>query len=200
MSATTDTYIWLMTSLFILGVLLIPLGLSFLIIPEKLEEIGNKLNRWVNTEYFFAELNKPRFQERLIYRHHRVIGLLIIVSTAVCIYMMAFYSDITVILNKILQMTDSIFGQTMLATSYYILIGANIIAFIVGLILVIRPSVLKSIEKISNNWFETEQKLKVLDSTRELPESMFPGNPRIFGTIILIGAIYIIISTKDILL
>jgi hypothetical protein len=189
-----------MTSLFILGVLLIPLGLSFLIIPEKLEEIGNKLNRWIITEHFFEVLNKPRYQERLFYRHHRVIGVLVMVCAVVCIYMMTFYTDIINVLDKVLQLTDSVFGQTILGTSYYLLIGANAIAFIVGLILIIRPSALKDIEKISNSWFETEQKLKVLDNTRDLPESMFPGNPRIFGTIILIGAIYIIISTKDILL
>jgi hypothetical protein len=200
MSVTGETYIWLMSSLFVLGVLLIPLGLSFLFIPDKLSQIGNRLNRWINTEHFFDAINRPRYQERVIYRYHHLVGISVIVCTVICIYMMLFYTDVTQIIDKLLLMTDSVFAKTVLASLYYALVCANMLAFIVGLILVIRPSVLKRMEGISNRWFETEKKLKILDTTRELPESMFPGNPRIFGTMILIGAIYIIMSTMEILI
>ncbi len=59
---------------------------------------------------------------------------------------------------------------------------------------------IKVAEKKSNYWVETEEKLKVLDKTKDLPDTVLSGNPRIFGVLILIGAIYIIVNTKHILM
>ena len=200
MSGSSEIYSWLTSSLFVLGVLLIPLGFSFLFLSDKMERLGEKLNHWVSTEHIFDSLNKPRYQEQLVYRHHKIFGLTVVVLTSICIYMMCFYTDISLILEKLLLMAHTAFGKWLLESSYYILVGANVIAFIFGMIIFIRPSLLKTMEKKANHWVETEEKLKVLNKTKELPDTVFPGNPRIFGTLILIGAIYIIMNTKHILM
>jgi hypothetical protein len=200
MSATNELYIWFMTSLFVLGILLIPLGLSFLFLSEKMVQLGNKLNHWISTEHWFDALNRPRYQERLFYRYHHLFGASVMLLTALCIYMMLFYADVSLVLNKLSMMADTVFGKWLLETLYYVLIAANGLAFVFGAIIFIRPSVLKNLETKANHWVETEQKLDVLNSIRDLPETVLPGNPRIFGTLILIGAVYIIVNTKDIIM
>lgn len=200
MSASNEIYLWLISSLFILGVLLIPLGLCFLLLPKKMEQIGEKLNNWISTEHFFDNINKPIYQERLIYRNHKVFGILIVLITSICIYMMCFYTNISNITNALVLMADTAFGKWLLESLYYILIGANAIALFLGAVIFIRPSVLKTIEEKANRWVETEGKLKVLDQTKELPNTVLPGNPRVFGTLILVGAAYIIINTIHIVM
>jgi len=79
---------------------------------------------------------------------------------------------------------------------YYLLIGAMVLAFIFGVIMFIRPSALKTFERWSNYWVDTDAKLKVLDERKDLPDSILPGNPRIFGIFVIFGAIYIIWSTN----
>ena len=197
---TTETYLWLTSSLFILGVLLIPLGLSFLFFPEKMARIGDRLNNWISTEHIFDTLNKPRYQERLFYRYHHLFGSLVIVATLISIYMMYFYTDIESLLKSVALMAETTFGKWLLESLYYVLLCANILALVIGVIIFIRPSLIKTIEGKSNHWVETEEKLKVLDKTKDLPDTVLPGNPRIFGTLILIGAIYIIVNTKHILM
>jgi hypothetical protein len=200
MLVINEAYVWFMTSLFVLGVLLVPLGLSFLLIPEKMLRIGEKLNHWISTEHIFDSLNRPRFLERFVYRHHSIFGILVIAISTICIYMMLFYADISLIMYKLLLMVETEFSKWLLVSLYYILAGANVLAFMLGVIIVIRPSVLKTLEDKANHWFEAEEKLKVLDNTRDLPDSIFPGNPRIFGTLILIAALYILMNTKYILI
>lgn len=200
MFGSSEIYLWLTSSLFILGILFIPLGLSFLFLPEKMERLGDKLNQWVSTEHFFDSLNKPRYQEQLVYKYHKVFGLLVMIFTTISIYMMCFYTDVSLTMEKLLQIAHTAFGKWLLESSYYILVAANAMAFILGLIIFIRPSLLKRMEKKANHWVETEEKLKVLNKTKELPNTVLPGNPRIFGTLILISAIYIIMNTKHILM
>lgn len=198
--STTETYLWLTSSLLVLGILLIPLGLSFLFLPEKMTRIGERLNNWISTEHFFDSLNKPRYQERLVYRYHRLFGSFIIAASLISIYMLYFYTDVKPLMQKITLMAETAFGKWLLESLYYILLGANALAFVVGLIIFIRPSLLKTLEEKANSWIETEEKLKVLDRTKELPDTVLPGNPRIFGTLILIGALYIIVNTKHVLM
>lgn len=200
MSVANEIYIWTMTSLFVLGILLVPLGLSFLFFSEQITRIGNKLNRWISTEHWFEILNRPRYQERFIYRYHHFFGIVVMIITSICIYMMLFYTDVSIILNKMSLMADTVFGKWLLETLYYILIAANAMAFVIGAIIFIRPSVLKEIEAKANRWVETEEKLNLLNSIRDLPDTVLPGNPRIFGTLILIGAVYIIMNTKHIIM
>jgi len=197
---TIDTYLWLTSSLLVLGILLIPLGLSFLFLPEKMERIGERLNNWISTEHIFDSLNKPRYQERLFYRFHHLFGGLVIVFALISIYMLYFYTDIKPLIQNIVLMADTAFGKWLLESLYYILLGANILALVIGVIIFFRPSLMKEAEKKSNYWVETEEKLKVLDKTKDLPDTVLSGNPRIFGALILLGAIYIIVNTKHILM
>ncbi len=196
MSETKEIVDWVVSSLFVFGVFLVPLGLSFLLIPGKVLQFGEKLNAWVRTDHVFDFINKPRYQERFVYRYHLAFGTLVMLFSALCVYMLYFNTDVTVLLERLSQMMETEFGKWLIVSLYYILLAANIIAFVMGLVILIRPNVLKTLGDKANRWIDSEEKLKVLDSTRDLPQSVFPGNPRIFGILILMGAVYIIVSTK----
>ncbi len=196
MSQTNEIYSWLINSLFIFGVFLVPLGLFFLLTPEKALSITAKLNRWISTEHIFDALNQPRYQERLIYRHHKLFGVLVMVFTTICIYMMYFYTDHKLLLENLLILLDSHFSKWLAESLFHILTVANMLAFFIGMVIFIRPSLLKKIEDKANHWVDTDKNLKFLDSSRELPESVFLKHPRIFGIIIVLGGLYIVMNIE----
>ena len=76
-----------------------------------------------------------------------------------------------------------------------LLVILNSIAFIIGILVFLRPSLLKSVERWSNRWVETEDTLQGLDKVHDIPANILPGKPRLFGLFVLIGALYIIYST-----
>ena len=191
---------WLTTSLFCLGVVFIPVGLALILFPAQVLAWGNSVNRWISTTAFFGALDLSRDHERFYYKHHRFFGGLIIILAAVSIYMLAYYIGLDATVAGLQKLAVSAFGQWLLVNCYYILISLCGLALVAGLIILIRPSLLKSLETWGNRWIDTQAPLKRFDEVHEIPTNILPGKPRLFGCFVLIGAIYIVYVTGIIIL
>jgi hypothetical protein len=191
-----DFYIsWISASLFWLGVLIVMLGVSMIVIPKKIHSIAEKLNYWVSTENFFSEADKPRFVERYVYRNHLPIGLLIILGAAYCLYVFFIAKDFNELLSSLpIIASNNILSEWLYQSLFYFIACANVLCLIIGLIIFIRPSLLKRLENYSNHWVNHDNMFKKLDSTRSIPEHVLPGNMRLFGFIVMLGGIYIILT------
>lgn len=188
-------YEWIISSLFLLGVLLIPVGLSFLFIPDRIFLFANKVNKWISTDFFFYFINKPIYKERLFYRHHKIFGAVVIIVSVSCLYVLTFYSGIEVIIENIIKLSESDFSKWINVILYFILLILITLVLIFGIIMFIRPSMLKSFENWCNHWVDAETSLNLFNSKHDLPDKYLPGNPRLFGFLVLIAAIYIIWCT-----
>ena len=192
MNYSTEILSWAQEVLFVIGVFMVPVGLGFMLIPEKTTKLANKVNRWVATDVFFNKLNAPVYNDRFFYRHHRVFGALVVSTSLACLYMMIFYAGIDSTAEKLLTVAESEFEKWLFVTAYYLLIGAMFLSLLFGLIMFIRPSALKSFEAWGNHWVDTDDSLKTLDKNKELFDWVLPRNQRIFGFFVTVGAIYII--------
>ena len=186
---------WLLTSLFCLGILFIPVGLALIIIPDRMMEWGKSANRWVSTTDFFDALDKPRNHERFYYRQHHLLGAVITVLSVIIIYMLMFNTGFGLTAAGLDKLAASDFGKWLLQTAYYILIVLCVFTLIAGIIIFARPSLLKSIEEWGNRWVDTQKPLQRFDDVHDIPESIFPGKPRLFGGFVLVCALYIIFFT-----
>jgi len=184
---------WFFTSLFWLGVLMLAIGIIFLITPAWALSTSNKLNRWVSTKTLFDALDKPRYQERWMYRHHFISGIIIVLTACYVFYVFLIAIGMDAMVVKLTAFADSEFNKWLYEQVFYIFLGANLIALVLGFIILIRPSLLKAIEEKSNRWFGTNEKLARLD--RSIPTDLYLGNPRLFGLAVVLGGIYIIISS-----
>ena len=182
---------WLTTSLFCLGVLFIPVGLALIIFPAQVLAWGNSVNRWISTTAFFGALDLSRDHERFYYKHHRFFGGSIIILAVVSLYMLAFYTGMDATTAGLQKLADSVFGRWLLVTCYYILVALCGLALVAGLVIFVRPSLLKSLETWSNRWIDTQGPLQRFDVVHEIPTNILPGKPRLFGCFVLLGALYI---------
>lgn len=196
MDYSNELYSWLLNVLFIVGIMLVPTGLGFIFFPEKISKLASRLNQWIATDSFFNQLNKPQYQEHYFYRHHRVFGIIIILASLICLYMLTVYINVETITDNLVRLAESEFESWLFVSLYYVLTGAIFLAFIFGLVIIFRPSALKRVERWGNQWVDTDGPLKVLDKRTDLSEKILLGKPRIFGLFVLMGAIYIIWSTK----
>lgn len=194
-SADTEFYLWLQTALFWIGVLLVPLGLALILIPARVLATTSSLNRWISTKPFFDSVNRPHYQERLFYRHHRLFGLIIAAASLICLYMLGLYMEPQELITRLVTLAQSEFGKWLLASVYYLLLVCLFLAFITGMIVLFRPSLLKSLEAWGNRWVDTDRTLEQLDQVREIPTNILPGRPRWFGLFVLLGAGYMIYRT-----
>jgi hypothetical protein len=197
MSVTADAefYLWLQTALFWVGVLLVLLGLALILAPSRVLAATGKLNRWISTKPFFESINRPRYHERYFYRHHCLFGLIIAAASLVCLYMLGLYMEPQELVVRLVRLAQSEFGKWLLASLYYVLLVSLCLTFLIGVIVLIRPSLLKSLETWGNRWVDTDKSLEQLDEVHEIPENILPGRPRWFGLFVLLGAGYMIYRT-----
>jgi hypothetical protein len=173
---------------FVIGVLLIA-------VPERFIRATAGLNRWISTDNFFRDLDRARPTERVIYRYHRAVGLLVAAGGAYVLYVFLFRFDAA----KLLPVLPEIYNRAASAWLYeslgWILTLVGVVAVIAGLTIVLRPSLLKSLEEWSNRWIETRSLATRLDRTQDLPAHWYPGKARVFGWIIAIGSLVILYLT-----
>lgn len=193
--AEAQLYLWLQAALFWIGVLLIPLGLALLIVPARVLAMTGTLNRWITTKPFFDGINRPRYQERVFYRHHRLTGGVIVVISLICLYMLSLYVEPADLVRKLVSLADSEFGRWLMVSLYYLLLVCLALSVVIGIVVFLRPSLLKSVEAWSNRWVDTDRTLEQLDEVHEIPPTILPGRPRWFGLFVLAGAAYMIYRT-----
>ena len=111
MNYTSELYLWILNFLFVIGILLIPIGLGFMLIPDKIFKIAIRLNRWIVTDGFFNKLNKPVYRERFFYRHHKVFGIVVLIASVVCLYMLTVYIGIVSVTDNLIKLAESEFER-----------------------------------------------------------------------------------------
>lgn len=186
---------WLVMSLFWLGILIVILGVAMIVIPQKVHEFSIRLNHWISTEHYFEQLDRSRPVERIVYKNHMFVGIAIILGSAYCLYVFIFGSDIDYLVSRMPLINNNVVMSDWLYSSLiYILIFANMFCFLLGLIIVIRPSSLKWLEKISNYWVESNGVFSKLDKTHSIPEHILPGNMRLFGFAVTLGGLFIVLN------
>lgn len=83
--------------------------------------------------------------ERLVYRHHRIFGLLVVVAGTFCVWQLT-RTELSALENG--SSATSIVLWTLLVGQ-----GFNLL---VGLVILLRPSLLKPVEALSNRWHRLE--------------------------------------------
>jgi hypothetical protein len=195
MNYSNEFYQWINDALLMLGVLLIPVGLAFCLCPKKMFELAIKMNKWVATDHIFHKINKPIYKESFFYRHHQIFGMIVIIVSIASLYTLIFYNGTGPAVHALIKVAETEFEKWLFVVLYFILLAAISLAILFGAIMCVRPSALKQFEKWSNQWIDTDGPLKALDKQNNLPDSILPGNPRIFGLFIILGAVYIIWCT-----
>lgn len=187
-------HIWLTGSLFWLGAVVMVIGLWLLAFPASFLKTGNLLGRWVSTDSYFETLDRPRYQERAIYKYHKVFGGLIFLGAIYSMVMLIMQVDVTMVIDQFPVIVDGFWSEWFYTVLYYLLLAANGFAVLAGIVVFIRPSLLKDIEAVMNKWIASEQRLRKLDERHEISLAILPGNPRLFGLAVTLAGAYIMLS------
>ena len=182
-----------------LAVLLLSLGtliagVMMLLAPQRFVRAGQVSNRWVSLDRWLAPLDIPRYIDRIFYRFHPILGAFLVAgATYALIYFTVGY-DGARMADLILGVGHGAFAKAML-DSAVILIGVGSgFALVVGLILIIRPSLLKGFEVWSNRWVASDQAIRRLEKSYSMTDTAFSRRHRVFGLLVIVGSLYIVFN------
>ena len=164
------------------------LGIGMLLKPERLVHWNQYLSRWISADKVNEELNRPRWVERYFYRHHRLVGTLLLIGAIFILYTFLFNYNLRRI-SAVMPygnwgLWDALIGM--------LLIG-GVLAALVGVIVLTRPSLLREIEKSSNRWIATGRMVKLFDDMHHSFDQRLLRHRKTAGVVMMVGGLYILL-------
>lgn len=172
-------------------------GVWMLLQPATALRFNRSASTWVPTDSLTSALDDRHSTERLVYRYHRIIAAMILLGGLYVIYALSgglWRVGITEMFSHKGPWTDvvrDVAGVLML------LVG--VIAVLVGIVMFIRPSLLKGAESWLNRWVATDKTLKPLDFAINSPDQIVSRHARVFAALIVVGSLYVLIELLPLL-
>ena len=192
--------IWFLHFLFWMGITLAIVGIFLLVMPAKLVSLSQSVNKWISTDWIFDGLDQPRYKESQFYKRHRLWGVILLLGSAYVLYMLYFRLNVEAAAEALPIVASFDVNMWIYQSLVLFLLGVNAVVFILSFIIIIRPSILKNAEDFFNRWVHAGKPLERLDSQYQIPDTVLPGNVRLFGGVVLAGGIYIALSTAVLML
>ena len=177
----------LFTALLLGAVFGLMAGVWLLLAPAHFFATTAGWNRWFSMRPWLKFLETPYYVERFVYRYHRLSGGLLLLAAAwVFVYFWVLY-DREKVLQRLVLTNGGIWA---LDGSVLILRIGSLVIAAVGLLVWLRPSLLKSPESRVNRWVSTRRWLRPLEINRPVTDGYAQRRPRLAGLIMVILSLY----------
>lgn len=188
-----DIFIWRALAIFLLigAVLGILLGLLLIFKPQLIEAVNRLANRWISTRGISRLMDSSISIERWFYRHHRAAGIFIMLGAAYIFIDFAFWVDKAATLHRYAGVLPIKMLQAILDSMALFALIASCAAFIAGLLICLRPSLLKGLEQSSNQWVSVRRATKVFDVPRDQVDVFVVKHAQHVGWMLFLGSSYL---------
>ena len=188
-----EILLWRALAIFLLiGALLgAVLGLLLIFKPQLLERINRVANRWVSTRHINQWLDRSISIERWFYRHHRPLGILVILGAGyILVYLGLLFDKASALQHLSRYLPASLMGGPLDALVLMMLLGAAVALF-AGFFIWLRPSLLRGMEKEANQWVSLRRVADVLDESHAQVDPFIARHAQSVGWLLLPGSIYL---------
>lgn len=161
------------------------LGAAVAVKPELLQRLRSTTDRRYSMRRATRPLDVPRNIDRILYRHHKLYGVVVVGLALFLLYFLAFggqqpfwrelfppdYREIAAIVADVARLVLWLFA---------------VFALIIGTVVFVRPSELKNFELRANRWVTARRATYDLDREYGWFDERLGRRPRLWGTVTLI--------------
>lgn len=170
-------------------------GIWLAVWPAHFFLVTGGLNRWTSARRALKIWETPLRWEQFFYRYHRFFGIVIVLATGWTLYyFIRLYSAAQVL--SLMQHNPGIRSSWVLLLNgtVWVIRTASLLAMLIGLVVLMRPSLLKQFEAKSNTWVSTRKMMRPLEQSYPMADSFANRHPRAAGLIIVVISCYALIS------
>ena len=169
------------------------LALLLLFKPHLVVRVNQVANHWVSTRHISEWVDRSISIEHWFYRHHRLLGLFIVLAAGYILVYFGLLFDKTAALKVALStyVPNRLLLDTLLQAFVPISLIAAAVAFFVGLAVWLRPSLLRGLEKEANQWVSTRRATKIIDMSHDQVDPFIERHAQRVGWLLLVGSIYL---------
>lgn len=181
----------LLITLFNIAAICMAVGAFLAVSPQRFLACTGRMNRWIATDAAFASLDRPRQMDRFFYRRHLWVGSMLVLGGVYILYVFWSWYDRARVLPTLPNIYNAAASAWIYDSLVLLLRGVGVVGVLAGSVVLLRPSLLKSLESTANRWISTDEFVRPLDRQKDLPTEWFPGHARLFGLGIAVGSFYI---------
>jgi hypothetical protein len=174
-----------------LGVLV---GVMLLVDSQRVLRWNAYLNRWISTGDSFSALDQPRDIKRIVYRRHRIVGLVVLAGALYALDVLVFNIQTRPLVRVFRDLANPGTLELFVEAVRLFLVAGNIAAIVVGLVLIFRPSLLKGVEGWSDRQYAARLSKQDLDAPRYQPDQWVSAHPRVAGVLAAGGGLFVLLS------
>jgi len=175
------------------AILGLAIGITLLVDSERVMRWNAALNRWYSTRQAFQKLEQPIDVKRVIYRWHRVAGVLVLAGAIFTLDVLVFTYHAGALVRAFRGAGNPVILGILFETMRIVLIVGNVAALIAGAILCFRPSLLKGAEAVGDRYYSGREAMKPLEVMRYQPDEFVRSRPKLVGAVLTVGSAYVIV-------
>jgi hypothetical protein len=169
-------------------------GIMLLVDSARVMRWNHALNAWYSTHRATDVLERPVEVKRVVYRWHRVAGVLVFAGALFSLDVLIFGFKTDALTRAFRDLGNPALLNLLFETVRIFLIVGNLAAFLAAAVLVFRPSLLKGLETWGDRQYGSSQSSLALDAMRFQPDEFARAKPRLVGGAIVLGSLYVLIS------
>ena len=169
-------------------------GLMLLLDSERAFRIGERLDRWVSTRAAVKPLEEFHNIGRPLYRMHRLVGALICAGALYSLVVLGMPSGEAAITKSLRGIGSTKFAAWMSESLRYVLLAGNFGALLFGLVFIVRPSALKSLEAWADRRISERKAVMPLEKMRLSADQFLRRHPQVVGLLVILGSLYVLLN------
>jgi len=169
-------------------------GLLLLFDSPRALRIAAFLDRWVSTREVIKPLEEHRNISRPLYRMHRLLGVLICTGALYSLIELGMPSGEAAIVKSLKGIGPIRFSAWIAESLRYTLLAGNFGALLFGLVFIVRPSALKSLEAWADRRISERKAVKPLEKMRMSADQFLRRHPQVVGILVIMGSLYVLLN------
>jgi hypothetical protein len=158
-------------------------GLWLVMAPDRAQRFAMSADQWVPTEAWFARLNQPVETTRWFYRYHHAAGLLISAGAAYALWRWHTAYERESVIGMLDRRLIHSGMDWLIPAGEWIFLAFNSAILVFGMVVLFRPSLLKTPERWANRWVEVEAD-RALDRKFDPLARAVEAHPRVLGLLV----------------
>jgi hypothetical protein len=168
------------------------IGVALLVDSERVMRWNTTLNRWYSTRQAMRPLEQPIDVKRIVYRWHRVVGVLVFAGALFTLDVLAFSYKTGALVQAFSGGRDAPVLSILFEAMRIVLIVGNVAGLLAAVVLCFRPSLLKGLEAAADQTYSARAATKPLEVMHYQPDDLVRARPKVVGTLFTLGSLYVL--------
>lgn len=165
-------------------------GLLLLLRPSIIVHLNSRMAKKFSFRRMSKVIEVPNHVDHLFYRHHRILGIIVTLTSAYVLYYFITIYDAAMVADYLNSSSNAIAYDILFTASRLFMLFSSAVILLIGVAIIIRPSQLKVVERWANYWISTRQSARPLTVEHDQVNQLAYNYPRLTGLIIVCLSLY----------